>query len=413
MKRAVFTLAGDGRLFARSWRLFLASQCLSSVGTWTTRIAVAWLLFRLTQSVLWLGIAAFSGQVVVLLLSPITAVLLDRCCRWRVLLLTQSLFCAQALVLFLLASGDALGAEGIVCLGMARGAIAAFDLPARQAFLSDLAGGDVEIKKALALDGLQVNVARVAGPLLAGFLIVSFGEGSCFLFDGVSYLIALAGLGFMYAKRTRVEGGVARDRSSLRHEVDECWTWLRQHPQLHNDIILLATTSVLCLPFTVLLPQYVHEVLNEGAPALGTLVSFSGIGAGAATLLLGATDRLRVSDALIRSSAAAAGICLAGLSAVQGAALASIAVAAVSFFIMLQISATAVSILGNAPSGMRGRLAALYGACFWGMAPVGSLLASALAYAIGPCAAFTFLGFGCALIATTVDRCRSLQNPLP
>jgi MFS family permease len=401
------------RPFAGSWRMFLASQCLSSIGTWSTRIAVAWLLYRLTQSVLWLGIAAFGGQVVVLLLSPITAVVLDRCSRWRILFVTQSLFCAQALALFWLAGDGALGAQGIVCLGMVRGAIAAFDLPARQAFLSDLAGGAAELKKAVALDGLQVNVARVAGPLLAGFLIASFGEECCFLFDSASYLVALAGLGIMHVMRPGGGGGPVRDRPSDRSAIGECWTWLRQHPQLRIDIILLATTSVSCLPFTVVLPQYVHEVLNEQASVLGTLVAFSGIGASAATLLLCATERLRVSSALIRSSAVAAGICLAGLSAVQAAALASIAVAAASFFIMLQITASAAMILDNAPSGMRGRLAALYGACFWGMAPIGSLLASGLAYAVGPCAAFTALGFICALVAATADRYRVSAKPCP
>jgi MFS family permease len=379
------------------WRLFLCSQCLSSIGTWTTRIAVAWLLYRLTQSVFWLGLAAFSGQIAVLLFSPLAAAVLDRCSRRRMLLLVQALFCVQASVLFLLAAVDEATAEWIVCLGALRGVVAAFDYPAKQAYLSELAAGSDDLRQAIAFDGMQVNVARVAGPMLAGFLIASFGESSCFLFDAVSYLIALAGLGLV--------GDVAvvgANRKAVRCGAESCWKWLRTQRPLCCALSLLGATSSLCLPFTVVLPQYVRDVLAGGPSVLGALVALSGVGAIAAAAVLWLLVRLHISDRPLRWSGGAAGICLAGLGMVDTPVPASVIVAALGFFVMLQVSVSAAFIQDVAPPNMRGRLAVVYSASFWGIAPFGSLLAGTAGHWLGPSQAFVATGLACAVVALVV-----------
>jgi MFS family permease len=382
------------------WRLFLASQCLSAIGTWATRIAVAWLLYRLTRSVVWLGIAAFAGQIVVLMLSPLAAAVLDRCRRRQILLITQALFGVQALILFVVTVAQAATPAGIVCLGVLRGAVAAFDYPARQAFLSELTDGTDSLKQAIAFDGLQVNVARIAGPMLAGVLIVLLGESSCFFLDASSYLIALTGLGLIVDPAPPPSDGPTRAR-----RPDYCWRWLRTQRALCVVLFLLATTSTLCLPFTVVLPQYVNEVLGEGPSTLGVLVALSGAGAIAATVLLWGLARLHISDRLCRWSGGAAGLCLACLGAADTHMPAFLLVTTLGFFIMLQISASAAFVQSVAPPDMRGRLAVVYSASFWGVAPFGSLLAGVAADWLGTGRSFIAAGMLCALAAVIAAIC--------
>ncbi len=178
----------------RNFRLFFCGQSLSLIGTWMTRLATSWLVYRLTGSSLLLGVISFAGQIPTFLLGPVAGVWVDRWVRRRVLLVTQALAAVQSLALAGLTLSGRITITEIVLLSIFQGLINAFDMPARQSFLVHMVEGRADLSNAIALNSTMVNGARLLGPALAGIIIAAFGEGYCFLIDGVSYFAVIASL---------------------------------------------------------------------------------------------------------------------------------------------------------------------------------------------------------------------------
>ncbi len=178
----------------RNYRLFFAGQSLSLVGTWITRIATSWLVYRLTGSALLLGIVGFCGQIPTLFLAPVAGVFVDRWDRHRVLVVTQALSALQSLGLAVLALSGAITVAQVLALQIVQGVINAFDTPARQAFVVSMIEDRADLPNAIALNSSMVNASRILGPSIGGVLIAAVGEGWCFLADAVSYLAVIASL---------------------------------------------------------------------------------------------------------------------------------------------------------------------------------------------------------------------------
>ena len=209
----------------RNYRLFFAGQSLSLVGTWITRIATSWLIYRLTGSALLLGVVGFCGQIPTLFLAPIAGVFVDRWNRHRVLVVTQVLSMLQSLALAVLALAGIITVAEVLVLQVCQGVINAFDTPARQAFVVTMIEDRADLPNAIALNSSMVNASRVLGPSIGGVLIAAVGEGWCFLADAISYLAVIASL---LAMRVRGQpaspGGDSGDggaphRAPVRHRV--------------------------------------------------------------------------------------------------------------------------------------------------------------------------------------------------
>ena len=178
----------------RNFRLFFCGQSLSLIGTWMTRLATSWLVYRLTGSSFLLGVVTFAGQIPTFLLGPLAGVWADRWERRRVLLITQFLAALQSLALAALTLSGCITVWEVVCLSVLQGVINAFDMPARQSFLVQMVEGRADLSNAIALNSTMVNGARLLGPALAGIVIAAVGEGYCFLIDGLSYFAVIASL---------------------------------------------------------------------------------------------------------------------------------------------------------------------------------------------------------------------------
>ena len=178
----------------RNYRLFFSGQSVSLIGTWITRIATSWLVYRLTGSALLLGIVGFCGQIPTLLLAPFAGVLVDRWNRHRILVATQVLSMLQSLALAVLALAGIITVGEILVLQVAQGIINAFDTPARQAFVIEMVEQREDLPNAIALNSSMVTGSRIIGPTIGGILIAAFGEGWCFMVDAVSYLAVIASL---------------------------------------------------------------------------------------------------------------------------------------------------------------------------------------------------------------------------
>src|SRR4051794_32225031 len=186
-RRAVRSLAH------RDYRLFLAGQLVSLVGTWIDTVAESWLIYRLTGSATLLGVAGFASQIPVFLLSPLGGAMADRYDRRRMLIATQTASMLLALALALLTLGGHIDVWHIMLIAALLGVINAIDIPTRQAFVFDLVGRS-NIVNAVALNSTMFNAARVVGPALAALLVAAVGEGWCFLINSVSFLAVIFSL---------------------------------------------------------------------------------------------------------------------------------------------------------------------------------------------------------------------------
>ena len=170
-------------LRSRNYRLFFAGQGVSLIGTWITRIAASWLVYRLTDSAFLLGLVGFFGQIPTLFLAPVAGVYIDRWDRHRVLLVTQVLSLLQSLALGLLTLSGRVTILDVLILQAFQGVINAFDTPARQAFVVEMVDDPADLPNAIALNSSLVNGSRIIGPAVGGGIIAAVGEGWCFIVD--------------------------------------------------------------------------------------------------------------------------------------------------------------------------------------------------------------------------------------
>src|SRR3954464_1446467 len=185
----------------KNYQLFFAGQSISLIGTWMTRIATSWLVYRLAGSALLLGVVGFAGQIPSFVLAPFAGVLVDRWNRHRLLVATQVLALIQSFVLALLTLTGVIKIWHVIALSAVQGLINAFDMPARQAFVVEMVERREDLANAIALNSSMVNAARLLGPSIGGILIAAVGEGWCFMADAISYLAVIASLLLMRLPR--------------------------------------------------------------------------------------------------------------------------------------------------------------------------------------------------------------------
>ncbi|MDR3437557.1 MFS transporter [Telmatospirillum sp.] len=345
-------------------RWFMASQLLSVSGSWMTRIAVSWLVFRLTDSALWLGIASFAGQIPVILLAPWSGRAADRCDRRRLLCLANGLASGQALSLAGLAFWGELGIENLIGMALLRGCISALELPVRQAFLCQAATNDSRLS-AVAVDSVVINLGRLLGPSLAGLVIALGGESSCFLIDGLSYIVPMLVLSLQPSSPVPMDAQPSRRTEPLGQVL--------RRAELRLPLLHLSLVSLIGLPFTVLLPALVRETFGGGAELLGWLVAMSSLGAILAAGLIG-RPAARPFRTRLWPAALASGAFLALLGLSDRIPVSLLAVLGASFCLMWQIVAITTVLQERIQEEVRGRLSACCVIAFWGVAPFGNLL---------------------------------------
>ncbi len=363
----------------RNYRLYFGGQSVSLIGTWMTRLATSWLVYRLTHSALLLGIVGFSGQIPTFLLAPIAGVWVDRLNRRRVLIVTQTLAMIQSFALAALALGRVINIPEIIALSAFQGAINAFDMPGRQAFLVEMIEDRADLGNGIALNSSMVNIARLVGPSLAGAVIAISSEGYCFLVDGISYLAVIASLVAMNVKPRVVQ----RATSSMFAQLKEGWTYVAGFAPIRTILLLFAVVSLMGWPFTVLMPIFAGTVLKGGPHTLGFLMGAMGTGAVISAISLAVRKTVLGLGRMIAMSAGAfgAGLILFGLSRNFWLSMGLMLVC--GFGLMQQMAASNTIIQTITEESKRGRVMSYYTVAFVGMAPFGSLLAGSLANAIG------------------------------
>jgi len=362
-----------------NFRLFFGGQSISLIGTWMTRVATSWLVYRLTKSPLLLGTVGFAGQIPTFLLAPIAGVIVDRSDRRKVLVWTQALAMLQSLALAVLTLSHRINIVEILALSAMQGVINAFDMPGRQSFMVKMVEDRADLSNAIAINSSMVNTARLVGPSLAGLLIAATNEGWCFLVDGISYIAVIASLLMM-----RLPAAVEpREDSSMLAQLTQGWAYVAASVPIRTILSLFALLSLMGWPFMVLMPVFAGQILRGGPHTLGFLMGAVGVGSLLSALTLVMRRSVRGLTRVIPLAAAAfgAGLICFGFST---SIWLSLPMMLLTGFGMMQGMTSSNTIIQTiVDEDMRGRVMSYYTMAFVGMAPFGSLLAGALAHAIG------------------------------
>ena len=404
---------GIGRaLRHRNFRLFFSGQSVSLIGTWITRIATSWLVYRLTHSAMLLGLVGFCGQIPTLILAPVAGVLVDRWDRHRILVWTQAMSALQSLALAVLALTGTITVEWVLVLQVVQGLINAFDTPARQAFVVHMVDDREDLPNAIALNSTMVNGSRIIGPSIGGIIIAAVGEGWCFMIDAISYVAVIASLLAMRLPPLPRSGG----RGAIFDELRTGFQYVTRFVPVRSALILLSLVCIMGMPYTVLMPAISTNVLHGGPNTLGFLMTASGVGAlGGALYLASRRSVLGLGRAMAVASTTF-GVGLAAFSLSRSLWLSLLLLPVVGAGMMVTMAATNTIIQTIVREELRGRVMAFYTMAFLGTAPIGSLVAGVAADRIGPQRTILFGGLSCIAAGTWfafhLPRLRELVRPI-
>lgn len=376
--------AGTGRarwphalrsLAKRDLRLFFAGQAVSLAGTWMQAVAQSWLVWRLTRSSEMLGVVNFLGQVPVFLFGIWAGSIADRHPRRRIVLLTQANAIVQATLLAALTLAGVVRPWHVLVLAGMLGMTYAFEIPARQALLADMAGEDMS--NAIALNSSIVNAARIVGPALAGLVVASVGEGWAFALNAASFLGTYWALLVIRPPPQHLAEG------SRGAHVLEGLAYAGGTSHVRALLALLAASSFFAIPYQTLLPVLASDVLGGGAWLYGRLLACAGAGALAGALGLLLRKGLAGLGRRVAVGATLLGVGVVTLALSRNALLSAAALVVLGFGFITQMAGTMTLLQGLAPAEMRGRVMGLFSTLFVGVTPFGSLAAGFVASRIG------------------------------
>ncbi len=376
----------------KNFRLFVSGQSLSLIGTWIQQVAVTWLVYRLTNSALMLGIVGFSGQLPLFVIAPFAGVLADKSNRHKLLLYTQALALLQALILSFLVFTEAIQIWQLIVLSVILGIINAFDMPVRQAFVVEMIDNKKEdLGNAIAFNSSMVNAARLVGPSIAGILIATVGEGWCFLINAISFLAVVISL-----LKMKVEPLVFKPhQAKVFNQLSEGFKYTFGFAPIRYLITLLSIVSLMSTSITLLAPVIAKDYLGGGADTFGFLMSAYGSGA-----LLGAFYLLNKKTVLglgklIGIAVSLFGISLIAFSFSRAFVISAVIMAAAGLGMMLHIASTNTLLQTLSEESKRGRVMSFFSMAFRGMSPFGSILAGGLGSSIGAPGAILASGAVC------------------
>ncbi len=368
-----------------NYRRYFAGQLISLSGTWMQTVAAIWVVLSLTGSGVAVGLTTALQFLPMLLFGAWGGLVADRMSKRRLLIVTQALMAIPAIGLLAVTASGVVVPWMVYVAVFAMGSVNAIDNPTRQSFVIEMVGPD-RVVNAVSLNSVIVQMARIAGPALAGILIATVGVVPCFALNALTFVAMIFALRGMDPERLQVAPVAPRERGAIRAGL----RYVRATPELAVPLALMALVGTLGFNFQVVLPLLAKFSFEGGATAYGALVSAMAVGSIAGALVNG--HHGHTGPRLIAGGALAFGV-LALLAAamptlaLEVVALAGLGAAAVTF------AATINSSLQLAVSPeMRGRVMALYSVVFLGSTPIGGPLTGWLAETYDPRVALLLAG---------------------
>lgn len=382
----------------RRFRALWAASVFSNIGTFLQASAAAWLMLELTGSATWVGLMSASTSLPFLALALLAGALADLVERTRVLLYAQAVMGAAAAGMAVITFTDQVTPERLLGLGLVMGAAGAFNLPAWQALVPDLVPREM-VASAVALNSMAFNVARAVGPVLGGLLIATVGAGYGFGINALSYLSVIA---VLWAMRRHNHESPARDQTPLITAIALGIRYARYTQPFRRMLAIGALFALTSAVVQTVLPNHT-KTLGGGSLAYGVLLGSMGLGA-----IVAVFTRRHVVDRMgsrsVPITMTAFGFLGMGIGIVSDpvwAAVLLLAAGACWVWTLATLNTTAQLL---SPAWVRGRTMSIYTLAFVGVYPVGSILAGAIADAIGTAGAYFALSAAGVVLGIAASR---------
>ena len=366
-------------LRTRNFRIYMGGQAISLIGTWMQMTAQAWVVWELSHSAAALGLVGTLGQLPYLFLGPFAGVVADRFDRRRVLIVTQALAMLSAFTLALLVQTHTIQLWHVYLMAVVMGCVGSLDLPAQQAFLGDLSGMQ-NLRQAMNFNVMCIEISRVLGPTMAGWLIGALGAASGFWVNGVSFVAVILSLLRITAARNE-----RRSAANPLGEFREGLRFVFTQPRIQDLMLFPLLITFFGFSNIQILPAFVSDVLGGGAALLGLLQGASGAGAlVSALVIIPLAQRARRTGLMLTLCVVWSGLAYGLLSLVRWIPLAVVAML-LSGAVIPIVMTTAMGLLQiKAPAEMRGRLTSTRNMISSGLQPVATLSVGFVAQALGP-----------------------------
>ncbi len=363
----------------RNLLLYFGGQIISMTGSFMQQMAMSWLIYRLTNSPLMLGLIGFASQVPSLLVTPFAGTVIDRSNRHKLLIVTQVAALIQAAVLSVLVLTGQAQLWELIVLSAILGVITAFDMPARQTFIVDMLKDHTQLPMVIGVNSSITTLSRLVGPFVAGLMVAWTGEGICFLLNALSYVAVIAAL--FLIKSYQVDAAKKTGRPT--DELKEGFRYAFATAPIRDLIMLVGLFGLVAMPFIVLLPAYVKDVFHGNAAILGFMNAASGVGSVGAAVMLAARKAKGNLAKWVLSGCALTGLGLLAMGFSTSMFLSLPLLAVMGFGSMFVMAGSNTLIQTIVDKDKRGRVMSIFVMAMMGMAPFGCIGAGALANVIG------------------------------
>jgi MFS family permease len=364
-------------LYNRDFRLFWFGQIVSLSGTWMHSVAQSWLVYSISKSPLQLGIVASLASLPILLFTLFGGMVADRYPRRSILLVTQTLSIIPAAVLGFLTEWQSIAVWQVGLIAFLFGTINAFDIPARQAFLAEVAGKS-DITSAIALNSAAFNGARIIGPVLAGFIIAQISIPACFFLNAISFVPVIFAL-----RRISITGAPKRAQAGFVEGIADGWAYVRNERRIMSILSLIGVFSLFGIPYITLLPVLAVEVYDVGVQGLSLLAAAAGIGSLTAAVAIAFRGEVDGKHHFLPIAAMVFSVAVFAVSLTRSYAASLLFVFLAGWGIVSFLAVSNSYIQHAVPDALRGRVMSLYTLVFLGFAPLGNSAIGFVAEAIG------------------------------
>lgn len=371
-----------GQTFAafkhRNYRLWFMGQLVSLVGTWMQTTAQGYLVFQLTHSPLYLGYVGFAAGAPSWLFMLYGGVIADRMSRRKLLLIAQSTMMVLAFIQAGLTFAGLIQPWHIIVLALGLGIANAFDAPARQAFTVEMVGRE-DLTNAIALNSSMFNLATVVGPAVAGLTYAWVGPAWCFTLNGLSFIAVITALLMMRLKPMLTK---KRTTAAL-DDLKEGLRYTASHVAIRTLVSIAAVVSLFGLAFMTLMPAWATTVLGGDASTNGLLLAARGVGAVTGALMIAALGQFNGRGKLLTVGSFVFPLMMLIFAEVRWLPLSLLMLAGTGwgFMVLFNLANTLLQTL--VPDDLRGRVVSIYTLGFFGLMPLGALLAGWVAEQLG------------------------------
>ena len=371
------------------FRLYVAGHTISVIGGWIQQVAIAWLVFRLTNSAFLLGVTGFLLNIFYLLLGPLGGLAADRLPRLRTLISIDVILAVLSVLLTAMAAAGVTDVIAYLSIAALIGMANAFEMPVRQTLIRIIVEERALVTSALGMSAMVFNVGRLVGPAIAGIVLAYLSEAWCFALNALSYAAIIAAL---LAMRLPREAPRPPGSTIPAQTFSESLHVLFAFPAVRYFLPVCVALGLLATPYVPLMPSIVSHFFDGQSSTLGLLMSSAGVGALASATYLSLQPGYGRQIRLMTIAPLAVGAALSLFAWSRSLPLSLLLLAILGGAALLGVNATNAMLQQSVPDNWRGRVIGLYSMSFAGMAPIGGLIAGYLAERIGLTGTLTING---------------------